>query len=78
MGIRRLNNHRNYIRDSADRICEVDDGGGGTSNEISRQSLQLGIYTTAACVQYIHILYYIRSTLDDKGLRLVLNNIITI
>lgn len=66
MDVRLLRKHRNYIRNSADRICDEDEvsmgGGGALPNEIlSRQSLRLEMFTTAACVQYSsiqNILYY--------------------
>lgn len=70
MDVRGLWNHRNYIRNSADRIRDEDEllmmGGGALPNEIlSRQSLRLEMFTTAVCVQYSsiqNILYYAKYT----------------
>jgi len=59
MGIRRLNNHRNYIRDSADRICEVDDGGGGTSKrDISSITPVRNLHNGRVCTVYTYIILY--------------------
>jgi len=60
MGIRGLNNHRNYIRDSVDQIREDDDGGGGHFQTRCLVNHSGWKFTQRPPVYSIHIyMYYI-------------------